>query len=50
MEERNEVTGERAVEKPLRGKVRSLDFSTSLGNPQKPRGFPPFPHSLDGCW
>jgi hypothetical protein len=42
MEERNEVSGERAVEKPLRGKVQRTDFSTSLGNPQKPR-IPTFP-------
>ena len=42
MEKRNEVSGERAVEKPLRGKVQRTDFSTSLGNPQKPR-IPTFP-------
>jgi len=42
MEERNEISGERAVEKPLRGKVQTTDFSTSLGNPQKPR-IPTFP-------
>src|SRR5215470_12728845 len=29
--------GARAVEKPLRGKVQTQDFSTSLGNPQTPR-------------
>jgi len=37
LEKRNEASGERAVEKPLRGKVQKTDFSTSLGNPQKPR-------------
>ncbi|HEX8815939.1 MAG TPA: hypothetical protein VF753_10600 [Terriglobales bacterium] len=42
MEERNEASSERAVEKPLRGKVQRTDFSTSLGNPQKPR-IPTFP-------
>ena len=34
---RNEVRGERAVEKPLRAKVQNQDFCTSLGNPQNPR-------------
>jgi hypothetical protein len=42
MEERNEISGQRAVEKPLRGKVQTTDFSTSPGNPQKPR-IPTFP-------
>jgi len=42
MEERNQISDERAVEKPLRGKVQTTDFSTSLGNPQKPR-IPTFP-------
>src|SRR5215472_4915464 len=37
LEKRTEASGERAVEKPLRGKVQKTDFSTSLGNPQKPR-------------
>jgi len=37
LKKRNEASGERAVEKPLRGKVQKTDFSTSLGNPQKPR-------------
>src|SRR5215469_10697314 len=34
---RNEASGERAVEKPLPGKVQNQDFSTSLGNPPNPR-------------
>src|SRR5215831_18733058 len=42
LEKRNEASGERAVEKPLRGQVQRTDFSTSLGNPQKPR-IPTFP-------
>ena len=33
LEKRNEAGGERAVEKPLRGKVHTTDFSRSLGNP-----------------
>jgi hypothetical protein len=37
LKKRNEASGERAVEKPLRGKVHTTDFSTSLGNPQNPR-------------
>ena len=37
LEKRNEAGGERAVEKPLRGKVHTTDFSTSLGNPPNPR-------------
>ena len=34
---RDKASGERAVEKPLRGKVQTQDFSTSLGNPHNPR-------------
>jgi hypothetical protein len=37
LKKRNEARGEKAVEKPLRGKVQNQDFSTSLGNPQNPR-------------
>jgi hypothetical protein len=37
LEKPNEAAGERAVEKPLRGKVHTTDFSTSLGNPPNPR-------------
>jgi hypothetical protein len=42
IEQRNEISGERTVGKPLRGKVQTTDFPTSLGNPQKPR-IPTFP-------
>jgi hypothetical protein len=38
LKKRNEARArETAVEKPLRGKVQTQDFSTSLGNPQTPR-------------
>ena len=37
LEKRNEAGGERAVEKPLRGKVHTTDFFTSIGNPPNPR-------------
>src|SRR6516164_10121035 len=37
LEKRNEAGGERAVEKPLRGKVHTTDFFTSSGNPPNPR-------------
>ena len=37
LKKRNEASGERVVEKPLRGKVQNQDFSTSLGNPPNPR-------------